>query len=54
MPSTGDRLNAARSQLFVERDDEVERAIRAGLAAFPDSTLTLEQYVADPPRVSVF
>jgi len=34
--------------------DEAEREIRAGLTAFPASTFILEQYVANPPHMSVF
>jgi hypothetical protein len=34
--------------------DEAERKIRAGLTTFPASTFILEQYVANPPHMSVF
>ena len=46
-------VDATRSVVTTSRD-EAEREIRAGLTAFPDLTLSVEQCVADSPRVSVF
>ena len=46
-------VDATRSVLTVGRE-EAEREIRAGLAAFPEPTFSIQQCLVDPPRVSVF
>ena len=46
-------VDATRSVVTTSRA-EAEREIRAGLTAFPDLTLSVEQCVVESPRVSVF
>jgi steroid delta-isomerase-like uncharacterized protein len=46
-------VDATRSVVTTSRD-EAEREIRAGLTAFPDLTLSVEQCIADSSQVSVF
>lgn len=46
-------VDATRSALTVGRD-AAKREMRAGLAAFPALTLSIESCVADPPEVFVF
>lgn len=46
-------VDATRSVATTSRA-EAEREIRAGLTAFPDLTLSVEQCVVESPRVSVF
>mgnify|MGYP000288226599 CR=1 FL=1 len=46
-------VDATRSVVTTSRA-EAEREIQAGLTAFPDLTLSVEQCVVEPPRISVF
>jgi len=46
-------VDTTRSVVTASRD-EAEHEIRAGLAAFPDLTLSVEECVVESPRASVF